>query len=907
MEALIEKLENICVEYNNQLSKYEALMYHTQQANEKLDKYTEASREKVDRLYLRVENRLEKLDERMDAVKAEYQALFTQYSKEIGSLNEKEREAFMKLLLDGLEQYKADFSREVMRDYRDMLQAFVEQIQEETRAIDSGRADLEKLVRDNDVMNVGLSNRVQDLCIIVDSATEKMNQTLAGMNTRYLELFEDFSARINTLNEEDRGRFLEELQTTLEQYKENYGTYDALLKEGYHLHTALAEEVQANVDSIRKLEALVNSKLQQTETILEHISEAYEKGFERFEKDVSVLNSRERESLCITVRSLLEEYRFSFGKEIEGKAKEMNVMFQNTLLGICNTFGTHYKEYEQILEATKASNAGLNRKLDEKTNQIEVLTTELLRREESIEKALDFLQEGYKETVQQYIRNMQSANEKAQVLMQDTVQRNISGMLERFLYQLELFKNERAVYLEQMEQLVEQERISREQLLESHEMQMTQLGKKQIQLREQMEHNQKLILRSVAGMGITIIVLLSICILLVIPWGSSPVWPVVMLVVFIILGILATVFRKKIIRWLKTMFTLSLLCCLVLTGCGRHAEVNKEVEIQTQSSRSVSYELTQVHRGTVQQVMYLKCTYKQTEEVELSFAVDKELITQVPVAKGDSVAKGDLLASVDVEATAKKVETLEHQLAMDELYLKQTIEKRDFQLEQADILYSYTFQTKEDKEALEEEKESINKSFAKQIQSYEDTIYFEKLRLQEYKEYVANGQLFAPMDGIISFVRSDLEGSLSEKDSCIIRMYDPETKLYTSENVEAIPYLEEGREYTIACGLGKGLREYTVVPENMDQWGEVLYFRLLDEDYDPNNVVGGKITLVIEEKENALYLDDNAVHSSGEEYYVYTLDESGVRRMQFIEVGLWGDGIVEITGGLEEGDRVILK
>lgn len=554
MEALVEKLEKICEEYNNQLSKYEALIFHTQQTNEKLDKYTEANRDKVDRLYLRVENRLEKLDERMDAVKDEYKALFEQYSEEVGSLNETERDAFLKLLLDGLEQYKVEFSKEVMRDYRTLLQAFMDQIQKEAQAIGSGRADLEKLVRDNDVMNVGLSNRVQDLCIIVDSATERMNQTLAGMNDKYLEIFEDFSSRVNTLNEEDRGRFLEELQTTLEQYKENYGTYDALLKEGYHLHTALAEEVQTNVDSIRNLEMAVTKKLHQTDEILKHISDSYEKGFDRFEKDVSVLNNREREELCITIRTLLEEYRFSFGKEIEGKALEMNVMFQNTLLGICNTFGTHYKEYEHILEATKASNVGLNKKLDEKTDKIELLTTELIRREEGIEQALDFLQEGYKETVQQYIRNMQTANERAQVIMQDTVQKNMNGMLERFIHQLDLFKSERSVYLEQMEQLVAQERIGREQILESHEMQMTQLGKKQIQLETKMEQNQKMILRSVTGMGITIIVLLCICILLLIPWESSPVWSVVMLVVFVILGILGTVFRKKIIQWIKAVF-----------------------------------------------------------------------------------------------------------------------------------------------------------------------------------------------------------------------------------------------------------------------------------------------------------------------------------------------------------------
>ncbi|MBQ7774710.1 MAG: hypothetical protein IJ379_02225, partial [Lachnospiraceae bacterium] len=97
------------------------------------------------------------------------------------------------------------------------------------------------------------------------------------------------------------------------------------------------------------------------------------------------------------------------------------------------------------------------------------------------------------------------------------------------------------------------------------------------------------------------------------------------------------------------------------------------------------------------------------------------------------------------------------------------------------------------------------------------------------------------------------------------------------------------------------------VPANMENWGERIYFRLVDEDYNPNNTVLGRITLVLEQKENALSLNDDAIHISGEEYYVYTLDENNVRRMQFVEIGLWGDGEVEILSGLSEGDRVILK
>ncbi|MBQ9142429.1 MAG: biotin/lipoyl-binding protein [Lachnospiraceae bacterium] len=352
---------------------------------------------------------------------------------------------------------------------------------------------------------------------------------------------------------------------------------------------------------------------------------------------------------------------------------------------------------------------------------------------------------------------------------------------------------------------------------------------------------------------------------------------------------------------------LSLLFCLSLVGCQEQETIDKEVEIQEQVTSEISYELTQVSKGRIEQVMMLKCTYTETEELEIAFEIDKELITDVYVEKGDSVEKGELIASVDVEATEAKLKDLKHQLAKNELKLKQTIEKRDFELEQADIWFSYTAMTQADKENTEQEKVNITQSFAKSIQSYEDTIHFQKKRIQEYEEYIEKGTLTAPMDGTISWVKADLEGSMTTADTPIARIYNPDSKLYYSENIEAIPYLEEGKEYTIVCGLGKAQREYTVMPAKMDEWGEYIYFKLLDEEYDPNIIVLGKVTLVTDAKENALCIDDNAIHSSGEEYYVYTLDENNVRRMQFVELGLQGAEIVEIVSGLSEGDRVIIK
>ncbi len=349
---------------------------------------------------------------------------------------------------------------------------------------------------------------------------------------------------------------------------------------------------------------------------------------------------------------------------------------------------------------------------------------------------------------------------------------------------------------------------------------------------------------------------------------------------------------------------LVLMCSLV--GCKQQAEVNKEIELQTETVKENPFELTEVSRGKVEQVMYIQCTYNQTEETALSFEVDQEVITQVFVEKGDAVKKGDVLASVNVEATEEKAEQLRYQLALDELALKHIIENRDFDLEQTTIYYE-GYLTKDEQEDLPEELAKIRENYAGQIQSYEDTIYIAKKRLQEYEEYICNGQLLAPADGVISHVRSDLKGSLTTKGDTIMRMYDPASKMYYSDDVEAIPYIQEDMQYTIACGLGTRKREYTVEPANMENWGELIYFRLLDEDYDPNNVVSGKITLVLEEKEDALCVSYKAIHSSEDKYYVYTLDENNVRRMQFIEVGLWGDELVEVVSGLAEGDRVIMR
>ena len=109
--------------------------------------------------------------------------------------------------------------------------------------------------------------------------------------------------------------------------------------------------------------------------------------------------------------------------------------------------------------------------------------------------------------------------------------------------------------------------------------------------------------------------------------------------------------------------------------------------------------------------------------------------------------------------------------------------------------------------------------------------------------------------------------------------------------------------------FGNGRGEYELIPRDKDQWGEKQYFAIKRGD----NIDGlevddkGEINIVTARKENTLYLPKESVRNAGDRYYVYTVGEDGLRNVVWVEVGLRGDGVIEILSGLNEGDKVIRR
>lgn len=93
----------------------------------------------------------------------------------------------------------------------------------------------------------------------------------------------------------------------------------------------------------------------------------------------------------------------------------------------------------------------------------------------------------------------------------------------------------------------------------------------------------------------------------------------------------------------------------------------------------------------------------------------------------------------------------------------------------------------------------------------------------------------------------------------------------------------------------------------MDNWGDRLTFVLAEENENIKVGMRGNIVLTGDVRESVLLLPTKAVHSADGRDYVYVLGENDIPEVKWIETGMRVNGQVEILGGLEEGEYVILK
>ncbi len=322
--------------------------------------------------------------------------------------------------------------------------------------------------------------------------------------------------------------------------------------------------------------------------------------------------------------------------------------------------------------------------------------------------------------------------------------------------------------------------------------------------------------------------------------------------------------------------------------------------VMQEKTTEEKYNLIQVYSGTVEEMVDIQCVYQWGNEEDLAFQIDRKIVEKILVEKGDIVKKGDLLAYLDVSEAEKQLKVLEHEIKVAEMELAHTIQLKNFDLETVQVMFYYTEMDEGDKKNRDDKLEDVEHSYQDKIEDMQDALEIDKARLQEMRDYCEKGKLYAGMDGVIAYVKNNQEGEYCKKDQKVLNIYDDRSGAFKVMNGRE--YLKEGKEYIVKAGSGSDEQQYIVIAQKKE---EDIYLALKEADPALTANTKGNVTLVTQKKEEVPVLDKNAVYHVEDRYYVYVLDENGIRRMKDITVGLQGNDKYEITGGLEIGDWVI--
>ncbi len=367
-------------------------------------------------------------------------------------------------------------------------------------------------------------------------------------------------------------------------------------------------------------------------------------------------------------------------------------------------------------------------------------------------------------------------------------------------------------------------------------------------------------------------------------------------------------YRKNRIGRLALVWPLGI--ALAMTGCGQPRDDDRDIIVVEQEAEPVVYDMAAVTLGDVQKTQRIKCTYQQLNDESLSFGVSGISVKKVYVQEGDVVEKGQVLAQLSSASRQEDMARLEYQIARNQIHMDYSQINEDYEISSLWLNYMYqSGQSREDRERLEEAVAQVQQNYSYAREDYQDAMNLDLLQLEQIRQEETASRLVAGMAGTVSHIKENLEGSTSVRGEGVITIIDGSECLFMTEAAEYASCFREGEEVYMEITSGSGAGKYTLLPHEMEQWGEQQLFSLADGGENAIIEVGtvGSIVAVVDRRSQVLCVPAAAVHSAEGRDYVYVLGDDQMREVKWIETGLYGDSMVEVLSGLSEGERVILR
>ncbi len=354
-------------------------------------------------------------------------------------------------------------------------------------------------------------------------------------------------------------------------------------------------------------------------------------------------------------------------------------------------------------------------------------------------------------------------------------------------------------------------------------------------------------------------------------------------------------YRKVIILILAVLLVFSLSSCMLFPD----EEVTRKVSY-VNMDKLASYTTITPIRKDVEVTQEFPCVYIQLKEEELSFKLSDNYVGVVNVTKGDRVKKGDLLASLQMQDLDEEIQSLKAAIKLSEEKIKQLKDKATYDKKLIEVDYKYKNITKEERKRSIAD---IEVNLKGDLKAQENEIYIQNIRLKEKKKLYEDGKIYAPHDGIITFVMEDLASSLSKKDLPIIRLVNPKECAFEISGTDNIDNLKVGKTYTIDCISGS-YKGTIVLVKNKKSSSK--YLKINDQSTNLTLGENGTIHNKLQSRKGILTLPMGVVKEGDGFRYVYQVNKDNIKVMKKVEVGEETMEFTEIVSGLTEHDQVIL-
>ena len=329
---------------------------------------------------------------------------------------------------------------------------------------------------------------------------------------------------------------------------------------------------------------------------------------------------------------------------------------------------------------------------------------------------------------------------------------------------------------------------------------------------------------------------------------------------------------------------------LMGTGCSIFPDENAGIHnVVVKEEQTPGYDLVEVVRTDVALTKKIYFKYSQTAEESYCFNIDGQRIVEVCVQTGDVVSVGDVLARLDVSQAESSLEDLYYNKEYTNLSLKQAKERMQYELERC---------------GSEDEAARIRSSYEGTIQNYNDELTILDMRIEQMEGIVQNGEIRAGMSGVVSWVRAGILGKKSTAGDNVITVIDNTGCTFRTERNEVTDLLVAGSTVTLTRNDGSTYSG-TILDKADSPDENYVYMALLEPDYELSVGVEASMIYTLDSRDDVLALPILTVHTIGDRHYVYCESEDGLKSVKYITIGMRGDNLYEITGGLSEGDIVI--